>query len=397
MDPGYLRADALLTVRDLRVAFRRGGRTFEAVAGVSFDVTKGETLGLVGESGCGKTTTGRAILRLLPPENSSMTGSIEYEGRDLGPLSSTEMRLVRRRLQMIFQDPLSSFNPRRKVYDIVGEGLVIQGVKKKERITRTDAALQDVGMSRAMVEGRRPHQFSGGQCQRLAIARALALEPDLIVCDEPVASLDVSVQAHVINLLQEIRERKNLALVFISHDLAVVRNVSDRVAVMYLGKIVEIGDAGAVYASPAHPYTRTLLAAEPKPDATVKLVPDGVATEMPSPSSPPSGCRFRTRCPRARQVCADDEPLLRRMPAGQHVACHFPHGGPEAGDASRARPTRTALRPRHRSPRDRPDRCTPEGAAAPSSWSPRRRKGDPGGRRGPPAGRRGPPRAPVHP
>jgi peptide/nickel transport system ATP-binding protein len=323
-DVGYLREDALLKVHDLRVAFRRGGRTFEAVAGVSFDVARGETLGLVGESGCGKTTTGRAILRLLPPENSSMTGTIEYEGRDLAPLSSSDMRLVRRRLQMIFQDPLSSFNPRRKVYDIVGEGLTIQGVKKREKITRIDAALEDVGMSKAMVQGRRPHQFSGGQCQRLAIARALALEPELIVCDEPVASLDVSVQAHVINLLQEIRERKQLALVFISHDLAVVRNVSDRVAVMYLGKIVEIGEAERVYARPAHPYTRTLLEAEPKPDATVKIVPDGVAAEMPSPSSPPSGCRFRTRCERARELCADEEPLLRPMPNGQYAACHFP-------------------------------------------------------------------------
>jgi peptide/nickel transport system ATP-binding protein len=328
---GYLRDNALLRVRDLRVTFRRGHRTMEAVAGVSFDVAKGETLGLVGESGCGKTTTGRAILRLLPKDNSVMTGSIVFEGTDLGPIPNSAMRTVRRRLQMIFQDPLSSFNPRRKVWDIVGEGLVIQGVNRKEIAQRVDAALEDVGMSRAMVQGRRPHQFSGGQCQRLAIARALALGPELIVCDEPVASLDVSVQAHVINLLQDIRERKNLALIFISHDLAVVRNVSDRVAVMYMGKIVEIGEADKVYARPAHPYSRTLLEAVPMPDASIKIKPTSVGSEMPSPSSPPSGCRFRTRCPRAQAICAEQEPQLRPMPQGQWAACHFPHDEPAPG------------------------------------------------------------------
>jgi peptide/nickel transport system ATP-binding protein len=333
---GYLRDDTLLKVRDLRVTFRRGHRTMEAVAGISFDVARGETMGLVGESGCGKTTTGRAILRLLPKENSDVSGTIDFDGRNLGPLSSTGMREVRRHLQMIFQDPLSSFNPRRKVYEIVGEGLTIQGVKKKELIERTDAALNDVGMSKTMVEGRRPHQFSGGQCQRLAIARALALGPDLIVCDEPVASLDVSVQATVINLLQEIRQRKNLALIFISHDLAVVRNVSDRVAVMYMGKIVEIGGADKVYARPAHPYSRALLEAVPMPDASHKLVPGKVGLEMPSPTNPPSGCRFRTRCPRAQQICTDEEPQLRPMPQGQWAACHFPHNEPAPGVAGTA-------------------------------------------------------------
>ncbi len=333
---GYLRSDALLRVRDLKVAFRRGGRILEAVAGISFDVARGETLGLVGESGCGKTTTGRAILRLLPLDSSSTSGSIVFDGTELDRLSNAAMRPVRRRLQMIFQDPLSSFNPRRKVWDIVGEGLTIQGVERRERAERIDAALMDVGMSRSMVEGRRPHQFSGGQCQRIAIARALALGPDLIVCDEPVASLDVSVQAHVINLLQDIRERKHLALVFISHDLAVVRNVSDRVAVMYLGKVVEIGEADRVYARPAHPYTRTLLEAVPKPDASVKLRPGEVGSEMPSPTSPPSGCRFRTRCPRAEQICSEVEPPLRPMPQGQFAACHFPHDEPAPGVLSHA-------------------------------------------------------------
>lgn len=326
-----LRDDALLRVRNLTVSFRRDSGSIQAVAGISFDVARGETLGLVGESGCGKTTTGRAILRLLPPGNSVMTGAVEYDGEDLATLSNARMRMVRRRLQVIFQDPLSSFNPRRKVWDIVAEGLAIQGINKKETAARVDAALADVGLSRSMVEGRRPHQFSGGQCQRIAIARALALNPDLIVCDEPVASLDVSVQAQVINLLQEIKEKRNLALIFISHDLAVVRNVSDRVAVMYMGKVVEMGRADHVYSWPAHPYTRTLLEAVPLPDASVKLSPRSVGGERPSQSKPPSGCRFRTRCARAQQICADAEPLLRRMPEGQFAACHFPHDEPAPG------------------------------------------------------------------
>ncbi len=334
-DAGYLRDDAMLRVRDLVVEFQRGGRTMQAVAGVSFDVAEGEILGFVGESGCGKTTTGRAVLQLLPRKDAGMSGSIVFDGTELTTLGNEAMRPLRQRLQMIFQDPLSSFNPRRKVYDIVGEGLSIHGIPRKERPARIDAALEDVGMSRSMVEGRRPHQFSGGQCQRLAIARALTLGPDLIVCDEPVASLDVSIQAHVINLLQEIRERKHLALIFISHDLAVVRNISDRVAVMYMGKIVEIGDANHVYARPAHPYSRTLLDAVPKPDASVKLQPDEVAGEMPSPSSPPSGCRFRTRCPRAQQQCAEVEPRLEQVPNGQYVACHFPHDEPAPGVLAR--------------------------------------------------------------
>jgi peptide/nickel transport system ATP-binding protein len=321
----YLRDEALISVRNLSVMYRRGSRTMQAVAGVSFDVLPGETLGLVGESGSGKTTVGRAVLRLLPRANSQMSGSVIYNGQDLSTASSSTMRAVRRHLQMIFQDPLSSFNPRRKVYDIVGEGLVIQGVDKKQIERRVDAALSDVGMSRAMVAGRRPHQFSGGQCQRIAIARVLALEPDLIVCDEPVASLDVSVQAQVINLLHDIRQMRHLALIFISHDLAVIRHVSDRIAVMYMGKIVEIGDADQIFTRPAHPYTRRLFEALPIPDASIKVRPTTVVREVRSQSNPPSGCRFRTRCPRARQLCADVEPLLERVPQGQFAACHFPH------------------------------------------------------------------------
>lgn len=316
--------EPMLRIEDLHVVFRRGRGAMHAVDGISFHLEGGETLGLVGESGCGKTTTGRAILRLLPKEMESQAGTIHFEGRELGRLSSADMRRVRRRMQMIFQDPLSSFNPRRLVTDIVGEGLAIQGVPAAQIRDRVDQALTDVGMSREMVEGRRPHQFSGGQCQRLAIARALALEPDLIVCDEPVASLDVSVQAQVINLLQDIREKRHLALVFISHDLAVVRNVSDRLAVMYAGKIVEIGDADPIYTSPAHPYTQTLLDAVPIPDPDVPVHVDPNRDEAPSRTQPPTGCRFRTRCPRAQQLCADIEPPLRAMAPGQLAACHFP-------------------------------------------------------------------------
>lgn len=317
-------AETLLTISDLHVVFRRGRGQMHAVDGVSFDVRRGETLGLVGESGCGKTTTGRAILRLLPKELDSQQGTILFEGRDLATLSGAEMRQVRRRVQMIFQDPLSSFNPRRLVTEVVGEGLDIQGMPKQQIRQRVDQALDDVGMSREMVQGRRPHQFSGGQAQRLAIARALALEPDLIVCDEPVASLDVSVQAQVINLLQDVRSKRHLALIFISHDLAVVRNVSDRLAVMYAGKIVEFGAADPIYTTPAHPYTRTLLDAVPVPDPDVRVQIDLAGTEAPSRARPPAGCRFRTRCPRAQQLCADVEPGLFAMSTGQRAACHFP-------------------------------------------------------------------------
>lgn len=325
--------DALLKVRDLSVAFRRGDRVVQAVAGVSFDVMSGEALGLVGESGCGKTTTGRAIVGLLPSTAASTTGSIVFSGQELTSLSSSRMRRVRQRLQMIFQDPLSSFNPRRKVWDIVGEGLAIQGVDKKEIARRTEAVLAEVGMSRSMVEGKRPHEFSGGQCQRLAIARVLVLEPDLIVCDEPVASLDVSVQAQVINLLEDVRVARKLALVFVSHDLAVVRNVCNRIAVMYMGKIVEIGRAERIFSRPAHPYTWMLLEAVPVPDVGVRLQPAELGGEAPSSMEPPSGCRFHTRCPRAQKLCKEVEPALRRVPQGQVTACHFPHDEPGPGFA----------------------------------------------------------------
>jgi peptide/nickel transport system ATP-binding protein len=257
-----------------------------------------------------------------------------YKGQDLNALSNTDMRGMRGRLQMIFQDPLSSFNPRRNVEDIVAEGLVIQGRPARERRERVQAALADVGFDLPAVAGRKAHQFSGGQCQRIAIARSLAVEPELIVCDEPVASLDVSVQAQVINLLQDIREQRELSLIFISHDLAVVRNVSDRVAVLYMGRIVEIGDGPAIYERPAHPYTRTLLEAVPVVDASRKIRPDGKRTDMPSRNRPEGGCAFRSRCPRATAKCAEITPALQKVPRGQMVACHHPHDEPAPGMAA---------------------------------------------------------------
>ncbi len=278
--PGWFRDEALLTVTDLECTFRTASGPVHAVRGVSFDVLPGETLGIVGESGCGKTTTGRAVLQLPRAQR----GSVVFEGQDLRTLRGGALRGARRKLQMVFQDALSSFNPRRKVIDIVGEGLQIHGMSGAQRRARIEQVLEQVGMSAAMVGDRRPHEFSGGQCQRLSIARALAVGPKLIVCDEPVASLDVSVQARVLNVLQDIREQNDLSLIFISHDLAVVRIVSDRIAVMYRGKIVEIGAAEQVYERPAHPYTRKLLDAVPVIDeserpATVAVEPAVVDTD----------------------------------------------------------------------------------------------------------------------
>ncbi len=327
-------AQALLDVRNLSVRFTRVGKVMLAVDDVSFTVSAGETLGLVGESGSGKTTIGRAILRLLGAANTATEGKITFDNKDLYQLGAGEMRLMRRRLQMIFQDPVSSFNPRRRVEEIVAEGLIIQGMSRAECDRRVTAALEVVGFTRAEVAGRRPHQFSGGQCQRLAIARALAVEPQLIVCDEPVASLDVSVQAHIINLLQDIRETRHLALVFISHDLAVVRNVSDRVCVLYTGRIAEIGDAKAIYERPAHPYTRTLLEAVPVIDLDHPVEPAAARLTAPSRLRPPTGCAFRMRCPRAQGRCADEMPALTAAAAGQMVACHFPHDEPAPGSAT---------------------------------------------------------------
>jgi peptide/nickel transport system ATP-binding protein len=316
-------ADALLRVENLVVEFHAGGGArVHAVSGISLDLLGGETLGLVGESGCGKSTTGRAIMQLPPPTS----GSVRFEGVELTELHGNDLRRLRPRMQMIFQDPISSLNPRRKVGSIVGEGLDIWGIgDKSSRAAKVDEMLDAVGLDPNSARGRRPHEFSGGQCQRISIARAVVTEPKLIICDEPVSALDVSVQAQILNLLQDMKERYQLTLVFIAHDLAVVKNVSDRVAVMYLGKLCEVGQPDDLYDHPAHPYTAALLAAIPEPDPHR---PAGSAPtlggEIPSPTNPPSGCRFRTRCPRAQERCEEEEPLLREHAPGQHVACHFP-------------------------------------------------------------------------
>jgi len=316
--------EAILRVEHLVVEFPAGqGRSVHAVSDISLDVVAGETLGLVGESGCGKSTTGRAIMQMPHPT----AGTVRFDGDELTKLHGEALRRVRPRLLMIFQDPISSLNPRRKVRDIVGEPLEIWGIgTKAERTAKVNEVLEAVGLDPATAGGRLPHEFSGGQCQRISIARALVLDPKVLICDEPVSALDVSVQAQIINLLEDMKERYNLTMVFIAHDLAVVKNVSDRVAVMYLGKLVELADPQALYSAPAHHYTAALLASVPVADPAVRpgLVPDALRGEPPSPVSPPSGCRFRTRCPRAEGRCADEEPLMRPVGPGHFVACHFP-------------------------------------------------------------------------
>ncbi len=315
--------EALLRVEDLVVEFRAGrGQKVHAVTEVNLDVLEGETLGLVGESGCGKSTTGKAIMQLPSPTS----GRVLFEGTDLASLGPTQLRELRTRLQMIFQDPISSLNPRRKVEDIVAEGLDIWKTgTKEERASKVDEMLLTVGLDPDVARGRRPFQFSGGQCQRISIARAVVTEPKLIVCDEPVSALDVSVQAQILNLLEDMKARYGLTLIFIAHDLAVVKNISDRVAVMYLGRLCEVGDPDVIYEQPAHPYTSALLSAIPVPDPDVQ--PDSRETlggEIPSPLSPPSGCRFRTRCPRADEQCKDEVPVMTEVAHNQFVACHHP-------------------------------------------------------------------------
>ena len=320
----HLRAerDAMLRVEDLVVEFpARNGMKVHAVSGISLDIVEGETMGLVGESGCGKSTTGRAIVQLPPP----VSGSVKLEGTELTELEGEALRKLRPRMQMIFQDPISSLNPRRRVRDIVSEGLDIWKIgSKSSRTAKVDEVLEAVGIDPANAD-RRPHEFSGGQCQRISIARAVVTDPKLIICDEPVSALDVSVQAQIINLLQDMKERYGLTLVFIAHDLAVVKNVSDRIVVMYLGKMCEIGDPESIYEHPSHPYTAALLAAIPEPDPDRR--PDServLGGEIPSPIAPPSGCRFRTRCPKAEPRCASEEPELRAAGPNHFVACHFP-------------------------------------------------------------------------
>ena len=311
----------LLDIKDVVVEFPVGNRTLQAVTRVSLAVQRGETLGLVGESGCGKSTLGRAILQLYQPKS----GAVVFDGEDLTKLKAPAMRKMRQRLQMIFQDPIASLNPRRRVGDIVAEPLIIAGITDAaERTRKVRAVLTEVGLDPDITMTRLPHEFSGGQCQRISIARALILEPELIVCDEPVSALDVSIRAQIVNLLEDMKDRYGLTLLFIAHDLAVVKAVSDRVAVMYLGRICEIAPTETLFRTPAHPYTRLLLDAIPMPDPDIRPI-EGVAVgEPPSPIAPPSGCRFRTRCPRAAERCAVDMPELRALPGGQMVACHFP-------------------------------------------------------------------------
>ncbi len=315
--------ETILTVEDLVVEFRSRKARVQAVSGVSFQVKAGETLGLVGESGCGKSTTGRAIIQIQP----STGGRVVYRGQDLGRLSAREVRETRTKMQMIFQDPISSLNPRRRVRDIVAEPLTIWGRgTKEEREQKAREMMDAVGIDPDVAGDRRPQEFSGGQCQRISIARALMAEPDLLICDEPVSALDVSVQAQILNLLADLKARFRLTMVFIAHDLAVVKNVSDRVAVMYLGKLVEIAPSDLLYREAAHPYTEALLASIPEPDPDPARPHRALSGELPSPLNPPSGCRFRTRCPYAQQKCADEEPPLRELAPGHQVACHFPLG-----------------------------------------------------------------------
>ena len=321
--------DVLLSVEDLVVEFPVGrtGLKVNAVSGISFDVLRGETLGLVGESGCGKSTTGRAVMQLRRPEG----GSVRFEGNELTKMSGSQMREARTRMQMIFQDPISSLNPRRKVRDIVGEPLTIwKRGTAMERSAKVDSVLNEVGIDPARAAESQPHQFSGGQCQRISIARSLVLDPTLIICDEPVSALDVSVQAQVLNLLEDLKAKHGLTMIFIAHDLAVVKNISDRVAVMYLGKICEVAPSDNLYLSPAHHYTSVLLNSIPVPDPEIAITKVAIEGEPPSPVFPPSGCRFNTRCPAADARCSQEEPQLREIGAGHFVACHHPLVGGEA-------------------------------------------------------------------
>ena len=322
MSEELLKVTNLVKNFELRVnnGARRKKRIVQAVTNVSFSVGKGQTLGLVGESGSGKTTVGRCILRLIEPTS----GNVEFEGQDLGLLKFEELRALRRKMQIVFQDPFASLDPKMTVGSSISEPLIVQNVPG-DHSDKVIELLELVGLSADHAQ-RFPHEFSGGQRQRIGVARALALNPALIVLDEPVSALDVSIQAGVINLFEDLQSRLGMSYIFIAHDLSVVRHIADRVAVMYLGKIVEIGEQQAVYEHPTHPYTKALLSAVPLPDPKTERSRHRIMLEgdVPSPVNPPSGCRFRTRCWKAQDVCAQEEPMLTIRPSGQMSACHFP-------------------------------------------------------------------------
>ena len=321
----HLRDSSLFRVEDLVVTYPGPVGRVQAVSGVSIDVQRHETLGIVGESGCGKSTMARAILQLQPVDS----GAIIWDGVDLTRVSSEDLRSYRRQMQIVFQDPIASLNPRRRVNDIVAEPFVVWGAPELGTTEqRVEELLEAVGLSPSLFGSRRPHEMSGGQCQRVSIARALALEPSLLVCDEVVSSLDVSIQAQILNLLASMADRFGLAMIFIAHDLAVVRHISNRIAVMFLGRLCEVARADDLYTHPRHPYTVALLAAAPSLPAEDPLpwqlnVNEG---EPPSNTDPPSGCRFRTRCPYANDVCSEMVPIMRRVGEDHFVACHHPVG-----------------------------------------------------------------------
>lgn len=322
MSAELLKVTNLVKNFELRVnnGARRKKRIVQAVTNVSFSVEKGQTLGLVGESGSGKTTVGRCILRLIEPTS----GTVEFEGQELGSLKFEEMRALRRKMQIVFQDPYASLDPKMTVGASISEPLIVQKVPG-DHSDKVIELLELVGLSSDHAQ-RFPHEFSGGQRQRIGVARALALNPALIILDEPVSALDVSIQAGVVNLFEDLQKRLGMSYIFIAHDLSVVRHIADRVAVMYLGKIVEIGDQEDVFARPTHPYTKALLSAVPLPDPKTERTRNRIMLEgdIPSPVNPPSGCRFRTRCWKAQDVCAHEEPMLTVRPTGQSSACHFP-------------------------------------------------------------------------
>lgn len=321
-------AAPLLTVRDLRVHFDMGRGLFSrhqdtirAIDGVSFDLGAGETLGIVGESGCGKSTLGRAVLRLIEPRG----GQVIWMGEDLGRLARAQMQQRRADMQIIFQDPLASLDPRMTVGDIIAEPLIThnRGMKKTAVRNQVGSWMERVGLTAEMIN-RYPHEFSGGQAQRIGIARAMILGPKLIICDEPVSALDVSIQAQIINLLGELQREFGLSLIFISHDLSVVRHISNRVMVLYLGKVMEMADRDSLYAQPRHPYTRALISAVPIPDPDREREKERIVLsgDLPSPIDPPSGCPFRTRCPLVSDVCGQSMPVLAEEAPGHVVACH---------------------------------------------------------------------------